>query len=316
MRAEEQSHYEALRKDSATTTKKLEQLMEVILNHQQLSSSKDTVGSITQERGILPTPNNSIREDNSSYQLHNRHSPQLPLPRLEFPHFNGDNPKNWVRRCEKYFEIFGIKEQQKLEVAVMHMGPKADTWFHGYVTEREVMSWEIFAQDVCKRFDSDGLRDVVEEFNKLTQQGTVEDYQEQFEYLRSRLLQTASQFAPEYFLSSFLSGLKEELRSAVKMMYPRSLTQAFEIARLQEQNMAAMLKKSRMWVKNPVGATLSDNSKGNSSATNPRGVDATRNYTGKTTTERIVSYIEPRIHHLHSRNSEQLHHRCAERIRV
>ncbi|XP_020104448.1 uncharacterized protein LOC109721311 [Ananas comosus] len=289
MRMEEQSHYEALRKDSANTTKKLEQFMEFIMNQQQLSPSKDTAGSITQERGILPTPMTSIKEDSNSCQWPARASHHLPLPRLEFPHFNGDNPQNWVRRCEKYFEIYGIKEHQKLEVATMHMEPKVDTWFHGYIAEKGVVSWEIFAQDVCKRFDSNGLRDVVEEFNKLTQQGTVEDYQEQFEYLRSRLLQTSSQFSPDYFLSSFLSGLKEELKSAVKMMYPKSLNQAFELARLQEQNIAAMMRKNKVWLRTQGVATLSDNSKGNSSATTTKVVDTTKNYASKSAAERSQS---------------------------
>ncbi len=78
------------------------------------------------------------------------------------------------------------------------------------------------------------------------QQGTVEEYQGQFEELRSRLLSTDSQFAPGYFLSTFLSGLKEEVRVAVKMMQPSSLTQAFELARLQEQGLATVMKKNRL----------------------------------------------------------------------
>nr|CAD1818748.1 unnamed protein product [Ananas comosus var. bracteatus] len=170
----------------------------------------------------------------------------------------------------------------------MHMEPKVDTWFHGYIAEKGVVNWEVFAQDVCRRFDSNGLQDVVEEFNKLTQQGTVEEYQERFEYLRSRLLQTASHFAPDYFLSSFLSGLKDELKSAVKMMYPKSLIQAFELARWQEQNIAAMMRRNKVWFKTQGVANLSDNSKGNSSATTTKGVDTTRNYTSKTAAERVL----------------------------
>nr|CAD1827417.1 unnamed protein product [Ananas comosus var. bracteatus] len=106
----------------------------------------------------------------------------------------------------------------------MHMDPRVDICFHGYLAEKGVVNWEMFAQDICKRFDSSGLKDVVEEFNKLTQHGTVEEYQEQIEDLRSQLLDTNSHFAQEYFLSSFLSGLKEEIRTAVKMMHPSSLT--------------------------------------------------------------------------------------------
>ncbi len=122
--------------------------------------------------------------------------------------FTGEQPKNWVRRCERYFDIYGIKEQQKLEIVALHLEAKADTWFQGYMAERESVSWSEFTEEACKRFDNKGLNDVVEEFNKLTQHGSVEEYQEQFEDLWARLLTTKSNFTQDYFLSSFLSGLK------------------------------------------------------------------------------------------------------------
>ncbi len=56
------------------------------------------------------------------------------------------------------------------------MDPKLDTWFHRYLAEKGVARWEQFAHDVRKRFESNGLKDVVEEFNKLMQQGMVEEY--------------------------------------------------------------------------------------------------------------------------------------------
>nr|CAD1831413.1 unnamed protein product [Ananas comosus var. bracteatus] len=163
--------------------------------------------------------------------------------------FEGENPRNWVRRCEKYFEIYGIKEQQKLELVTMHLEGRADTWFQGYMAEKGVINWALFSEEVCQRFDGMGMSDVVEEFNKLAQQGTVEEYEEQFEELRARLLTTKSHFTPEFFLSSFLSGLKDEIKSAVKMLQTKTLAQAFELAKLQEQTMSAMMRKSRMILK-------------------------------------------------------------------
>nr|CAD1833683.1 unnamed protein product [Ananas comosus var. bracteatus] len=284
MQAEEQNHYEFLRREAATSTKRWEQLMDLLANQQQCSVTKGSMTTITQEeRGILPTPSIPItRDDYSAFQFSDKGHYSIHTPRLDFPNFNGDNPRNWVRRCEKYFEIHGIKEPQKLEIAAMHLEPRADIWFHGYLAEKKEVSWDSFVLDLCKRFDSNGLRDEVEEFNKLVQNGTVEEYQEQFEELRSRLLTTKSQFAPEFFLSSFLSGLKKEIRSAVKMLYPSTLEQAYEQARLQEQSIVAMMRKSRMMLRNP-GSTQSNSYKGNSSVTSNRTNDVTRNYASKKT---------------------------------
>lgn len=34
----------------------------------------------------------------------------LPLPRLEFPEFNGTNPRSWLNKCERYFQLHQIPE--------------------------------------------------------------------------------------------------------------------------------------------------------------------------------------------------------------
>nr|CAD1832016.1 unnamed protein product [Ananas comosus var. bracteatus] len=164
-----------------------------------------------------------------------------------------------------------------MELVAMHLDDKADTWFQGYLAEKGLVNWVVFSEEICRRFDTKGLVDVVEEFNKLVQTGTVDEYQEQFEDLRARLLITDSQFSLDYFLSSFLSGLKDEIKSAVKMLYPRTLTQAFEQAKLQEQTIAAMMKKSKQMLR-VQGITNSPSSyKGIGSATSGRTFDTTRN---------------------------------------
>lgn len=46
----------------------------------------------------------------------------------------------------------------------------------------------------------------------------------------------------QHFVSSFFSGLKDELRSMVKMMMPTTVRQAAEKARLQELTLEAQTK--------------------------------------------------------------------------
>ncbi|XP_052171653.1 uncharacterized protein LOC127787633 [Diospyros lotus] len=50
----------------------------------------------------------------------------------------------------------------------------------------------------------------------------------------------------EYFVSSFISGLNDDIRSMVKMMRPRTMQEATEDAVLQELTVEALLKKQRI----------------------------------------------------------------------
>ena len=49
-----------------------------------------------------------------------------------------------------------------------------------------------------------------------------------------------------YFVSSFISGLNEELRPTVKMLQPVTVKQAAEKAKLQELTVEAIFKKHQI----------------------------------------------------------------------
>nr|XP_027126124.1 uncharacterized protein LOC113742491 [Coffea arabica] len=127
----------------------------------------------------------------------------------------------------------------------MFLEGKADNWFQEVKLERPNLSWTEFSDLLCERFASKASRDVVEEFNKLQQRGTVEEYEEKFEELKTLMVLRNPKLDELYFVSSFISGLKEEIRPMVKMFKPQTLSKAFEIAELQECSLEVQAKQSR-----------------------------------------------------------------------
>ena len=57
------------------------------------------------------------------------------------------------------------------------------------------------------------MRDIIEEFNKLKQEGTVQAYQLKFEELRSLMMVHNPHLSEEYYVSSFISGLGDEVET-------------------------------------------------------------------------------------------------------
>nr|XP_027075980.1 uncharacterized protein LOC113699828 [Coffea arabica] len=97
------------------------------------------------------------------------------------------------------------------------------------------MTWKIFQELLYKRFDNRNGRDVVEEFNKLRQSGKVEKYQEKFEELKTLMIIRNPHLDEECFVSSLISGLKDEVKTMIKMLKPTTLSRAFDLAALQEE---------------------------------------------------------------------------------
>ncbi|KAL4351501.1 hypothetical protein GQ457_06G016560 [Hibiscus cannabinus] len=138
---------------------------------------------------------------------------------------------------EKRGEYLMSKENDKnhkLEVATMYLQGKAEVWFDGYMMHKHRATWHEFVVDLCHRFFDKEFSDVIEEFNKLFQQTTFDDYQTKFEELKPFMLQHNSHLEETYFVSSLISGLKDEIKHRVKVHEPTSLTDAYRKARLYE----------------------------------------------------------------------------------
>lgn len=164
---------------------------------------------------------------------------------MDFPYFDGNNPRSWIRKCERYFSIFSIPEMQKVELATMYVNGKADVWLQGYMMQKPSFNWNELKEAVCKRFGDIQGSEIVEEFNKLDQKGSIEDYTEKFEELRAGMLSINPHLPESYFVSSFVSGLKGEIKSLVKLGRPGSLMMVYEQARLHSETVQAIVKLSK-----------------------------------------------------------------------
>lgn len=206
---------------------------------------------------LLPTPTNEaahirtktwVRDNSSvsekwgnpSFHHHWSH------PKLELQTFTGENPRDWLRKCNNFFSLHQFDDNEKLEVVDLYLDSKADVWYQSFRLIKGTVSWQEFSEALLRRFGDRTGRDEIEEFNKLQQTGSVQDYQDKFEELKTLLLYKDPRLSEQYFVSSFISGLREELKPVVRMMKPSSLIEAFEIAHCQEQSMDLQHKRQKM----------------------------------------------------------------------
>jgi hypothetical protein len=68
----------------------------------------------------------------------------------------------------------------------------------------------------------------METLSKLHQEGSLEDYKNQFDFLALKV----HHLPDEHKLSCFLGGLKNEIRLPVRMFKPKSLAETYFLARI------------------------------------------------------------------------------------
>ncbi|XP_071937632.1 uncharacterized protein [Coffea arabica] len=116
----------------------------------------------------------------------------------------------------------------------MYLEGRANNWFQGVKLKKPEISWAMFGELLCKRFDGRSGNDVIEEFNKLQQTGKLEEFQKKFEELKTLMMIKNPYLDEEYFVSNFISGLKDEIKTMIRMLKPATLSETFEMAILQE----------------------------------------------------------------------------------
>ncbi|XP_026383409.1 uncharacterized protein LOC113278901 [Papaver somniferum] len=165
-------------------------------------------------------------------------------PKLDFPRFSGDNPRSWICKCERFFQIHSTVDEQKTKITSLYLEGKVDSWFLDFLTGKTFIYWLVFVEAICNRFEDLENDNYVGCFKKLSQLTSVEEYFEQFEQLKALMLSKNPHLTEEYFILSFISGLKEVLKSSVQMHKPTTLSQSFFLARLQKVALASQQQPS------------------------------------------------------------------------
>lgn len=99
----------------------------------------------------------SYRSDLGSYALdsggictrhHGVYNHHHPPPKMDFPQFDGENPKDWQLKCENYFRIYSVQPEIMISIATMYFTGGALLWLQSSKAHHRIDDWETFAEAV------------------------------------------------------------------------------------------------------------------------------------------------------------------------
>ncbi|KAH6808284.1 hypothetical protein C2S51_029392 [Perilla frutescens var. frutescens] len=132
----------------------------------QIQLLKEAKGNGQSEcESILDSPPQIYKEDNSQTRTQNtmedkqlveNHAVQvLPLlSKIDFPKFEGFQPRVWILRCNGYFKMMpNIPDEQKIALATINFEGKAALWVQSYNSKHIDITWKQFVEIVSARFE-------------------------------------------------------------------------------------------------------------------------------------------------------------------
>jgi hypothetical protein len=158
---------------------------------------------------------------------------------LEFPRFKGGDPTSWMFRAIQYFEYYQVHDASKVMHASYHLDDDALIWFQS--CEHDLGCWDNFARAIQLRFGPPSYDDPMGLLIKLKHVNSIEEYKGLFESLSNRIRNLSSM----HKLNCFMSGLKDEVRLAIKMQGPRTLGEAYAMAKIQEQSLVNVKRSTK-----------------------------------------------------------------------
>ncbi|XP_062176260.1 uncharacterized protein LOC133881329 [Alnus glutinosa] len=161
--------------------------------------------------------------------------------RLDFPRFDGDDPETWCCRAEQFFELYNTPAEQRLSITSFHMDGRALVWFREMRASNLVTTWPEFIRSMQVRFGRGSYDDPMEKLLKLKQEGPLDDYKTQFDTLALKV----QDLLESHKLSCFLGGLKDDIRLPVRMFNPKTLVDAYSLARMQDECLHNFRRYSR-----------------------------------------------------------------------
>jgi hypothetical protein len=109
------------------------------------------------------------------------------------------------------------------------------------------MNWEMLYPAIAEEFGQDDYDVLMSKLHHLRQTGLVLEYRTAFETVMYQLISLDPTLNTIFFVSQFVMGLKDELRAAVRLQAPTSVTRAVSLARIQEEELEIHKPKGRVF---------------------------------------------------------------------
>lgn len=147
--------------------------------------------------------------------------------------FDGTNPDGWILRAERYFSFYRLSEEEKIEATVVALEGKALLWVQYEHRRRPIERWEQAKTFLRRQFRSSSAGSLQEQWLAHVQEGTLAEYRMKF----IELIAPLEDIPEEIALGQFLTGLKEDVRTEVRLFGPISVDQAMDLAIMVEDKL-------------------------------------------------------------------------------
>jgi hypothetical protein len=158
-------------------------------------------------------------------------------PRHDFPWFHGERLILWFDMCLTYFDLFKTLTHQWVGTTTLYLEGHVALWYQAYKRQHLHSDWDSFKATVIEEFGREEYDGQMHKLMQLQQTGSVVEYRTMFDECMYHLLSLDSSLNNRWFVTQFVFGLRDDIRGAVRLQGPTSVTRATAFARIKEEEL-------------------------------------------------------------------------------
>jgi hypothetical protein len=165
------------------------------------------------------------------------------LPKIDFPKFDGEHPRVWREKCEKYFHMYNVPVHVWVSFATINFRGNTELWLQTYEAQHSILTWPELCVAVEEKFGQDLHHNYMRDFLTIKQNSDVLEYASRFEKAKHRVLLHNKHIGEVFFVQKFLDGLKYSISNALTLHKPRMVDAALSLALMQEEIVEASSRR-------------------------------------------------------------------------
>jgi hypothetical protein len=157
---------------------------------------------------------------NSNFGLKTNH-----VPKIDMRKFDGKDPITWILQMDKLFDLHNVPHTQKVRIASLYLEPNQFVWYR----------WLCSRKSLVTRSNT-----FFSKLINLKQKGSVTEHIENFQRFNIKVIDILD----EHLIDVFIGNLKDNIQHEVRLWEPKSLENAFKVARnVESKNMAMATRR-------------------------------------------------------------------------
>jgi hypothetical protein len=181
------------------------------------------------------------RKVNQEWRKYNFGLKTNHVPKIDMRKFDGKDPITWILHMEQFFDLHNVSHTQKVRIASLYLEPNQFLWYQWIFSHKSLVTWTIFTEEMISHYEDTRRNTFFSQLINLKQKGSVTEHIENFQRLNIKV----RDIPYEHLIDVFIVTLKDNIQHEVRLWEPKSLENAFRVARnVESKNMAMATRRT------------------------------------------------------------------------